>query len=37
VVELKSGVHFVQESNIDEFLEAFTAWFQHVAPEALDI
>ena len=37
VVELKSGVHFFQESNIDEFLEAFTAWFQHVAPEVLDI
>ena len=27
IVKLNSGVHFFQESNIDEFLQAFTAWF----------
>jgi haloalkane dehalogenase len=28
VVQLKSGVHFFQESNADEFLAAFGQWFQ---------
>jgi haloalkane dehalogenase len=35
VVELKSGVHFFQESNVDEFLEAFTTWFKNVTQEDL--
>ncbi|MGH8067236.1 MAG: haloalkane dehalogenase [Candidatus Entotheonellia bacterium] len=37
IVKLKSGVHFFQESNIDEFLAAFTTWFQHVAPADLSV
>jgi haloalkane dehalogenase len=37
VVKLKSGVHFFQESNIDEFLEAFTTWFRNVTPAELGV
>lgn len=30
VVKLSSGVHFFQESNSDEFLQAFTNWFRTI-------
>jgi haloalkane dehalogenase len=37
IVELRSGAHFFQESNINEFLEAFTEWFENVAQEELEV
>lgn len=30
IVRLSSGVHFFQESNVDEFLQAFTQWFTRI-------
>ena len=37
IVKLNSGVHFFQESNVNEFLRAFTEWFTREVSPGEDI